>query len=122
MRRTRRLDARRCAAGHVSMHRDELCSQCGRVMRTISIGSEAVLELVTTVRVNPAGEAFQLGVAVTRAGRVRTLCRVEGTMRGHGNDAVILERRGDTIVARPRRVVRARSRVRSANRRGARRY
>jgi hypothetical protein len=121
-RRRRRLDARQCDRGHLSLQRDEQCALCGRPMREVGIRPEAVLELVTTVRVNPAGEPFQLGVAMTRAGRARTLCRVEGAVRGHSNDTVVLERRGDTIVARPQRALRARSRVRSANRRGARRY
>jgi len=122
MMRRQQLDARRCAEGHLSVQLDERCVVCGRAMRAMRIRSEAVLELVTTVRVNPSGEPFQLGVAVTRAGRVRTLCRIEGSVRGHGNDAVVLERRGDMIVARPWRAVRARSRARSANQRGARRY
>lgn len=122
MMRGRQLDARRCAHGHLSVQLDERCTVCGRAMRSLRIRSEAVLELVTTVRVNPSGEPFQLGVAVTRAGRVRTLCRIEGSVRGHGNDAVVLERRGDMIVARPRRSLSYRSRVPAANRRYGRRY
>jgi len=59
-----------------------------------------VLELVTTVRVNPTGEPYQLGIAVTRAGRARTICRVEGPVRAVGHDPVVLERRGDMIIAR----------------------
>jgi uncharacterized OB-fold protein len=119
MKRQPRLDARRCARGHVSLHPDAACSICGEPTRRARVHGDAVLELVTTVRVNPSGQPFQLGVAVLRAGRSRTLCRVEGPVRGLGNDAVMLERRGAMIVARPR--LRARSRGRSATRRYGRR-
>lgn len=103
MRRTPRLEARRCARGHVGLHSDPACAVCGEPASPVRILPDAVLELVTTVRVNPTGEPFQLGVAVTRAGRARTLCRVEGAVRGLGNDAVVLERRGDVLIARPLR-------------------
>ncbi|HEX6789798.1 MAG TPA: hypothetical protein VF247_00680 [Candidatus Krumholzibacteria bacterium] len=102
-RRPGRLDARRCARGHVSLHADPACATCGAPMRDVRIRADAVLELVTVVRVNPTGQPYQLGVAITRAGRVRTICRVEGSVRGLGTDAVVLERRDDMIVARPRR-------------------
>jgi len=59
-----------------------------------------MLVLVTTVRVNPSGKPFQLGIAVTCSGRARTICRVEGNMRALGHDRVVLERRGKVIVAR----------------------
>ena len=98
-----RLDARRCARGHLSLEADPSCTQCGERVYAVQVRPEATLELVTTVRVNPTGQPYQLGVAVTRAGRARTLCRVEGAVRGLGNDAVILERRGDVLIARPRR-------------------
>ena len=120
MKRPRRLDARRCPRGHVSLQPDAACVICGEAVQAVRIRADAVLELVTVVRVNPTGQPFQLGVAVTRAGRARTLCRVEGVVRGLGNDAVVLERRGDLLVARPHRPFRARSRARGATRRGAR--
>ena len=99
----RRLSAWRCDRGHVGLYADEACATCGERLRPVQIPADAVLELVTTVRVNPTGQPFQLGIAVTRAGRARTVCRVEGGVRGLGHDAVVLERRGDTIVARARR-------------------
>jgi len=68
----------------------------------MAIPARAVLELITTVRINPAGEAYRLGIAVTHAGRARTICRVEGHVRGLGHDRVLLERRGDVIIARGR--------------------
>ncbi|HET6350378.1 MAG TPA: hypothetical protein VFH88_14980, partial [Candidatus Krumholzibacteria bacterium] len=75
----------------------------GEPTRTVRIRADAVLELATTVHVNPTGRPFRLGVAVTRSGHARTLCHVEGAMRGLGNDSVVLERRGDILVARRRR-------------------
>jgi uncharacterized OB-fold protein len=119
MSRRPRLDARRCARGHVSLHADDACAICGEPTQRSRVRGDAVLELVTTVRVNPSGQPFQLGVAVLRAGRSRTLCRIEGAVRGLGNDAVMLERRGDVIVAKRR--LRARSRARFASRRYGRR-
>ena len=103
MSRRPRLEARCCARGHLTLQPDPACTVCGERMRSVCIRPEATLELVTTVRVNPTGQPYQLGVAITRAGRARTLCRVEGRVRGLGNDAVVLERRGDVLIARPGR-------------------
>jgi len=61
---------------------------------------DAVLVLVTTVRVNPTGTPFRLGVAITRRGRARVLCRVEGRVRESGHDRVVLEERDGVVVAR----------------------
>ena len=99
----RRLQAWSCTRGHTTLQHDNVCASCGARLHEFLINPEAVLELVTTVRVNPSGEPFQLGIAVTRAGRTRTICRVEGNVRALGHDRVILERRGDMIVARSRR-------------------
>jgi hypothetical protein len=63
----------------------------------------ARLVLVTTVRVNPSGAPFRLGVAVARRGRERVICVVEGALRGLGYDRVLLEERDGIIVARRRR-------------------
>ncbi|MCI0451437.1 MAG: hypothetical protein L0Z51_03470 [Candidatus Latescibacteria bacterium] len=64
---------------------------------------EAMLVLVTTVRINPFGAPFRLGVAVTRCGRARVLCRVVGAVRGSGHDRVVLEENDGVVVARPAR-------------------
>jgi hypothetical protein len=101
--RRRRLDAWRCRLGHVSLHDDGRCATCGAPLSALHIQPDAFLELVTTVRVNPTGRPYRLGIAVTRCGRARTLCRVEGAVRGLGNDPVMLEPQGEMIVARPRR-------------------
>lgn len=103
MTRNKKLAAWRCVDGHMTLQNDAACTMCGASLREFHIAPDAVLELVTTVRVNPSGEPFQLGIAVTRAGRARTICRVEGAVRALGHDHVVLERRGDTIIARGRR-------------------
>jgi hypothetical protein len=98
-----RLDAWCCTRGHVTLQHDPRCTTCSAPLHELRIVPEAVLELVTTVHVNPSGEPFRLGIAVTRSGRARTICRVEGAVRALGHDRVILERRGDMIIARGRR-------------------
>lgn len=60
----------------------------------------ATLVLVTTVRVNPSGVPFQLGVAILQSGRSRVLCRVEGAVRGSGYDRVMIEEKNGVLVAR----------------------
>jgi hypothetical protein len=75
-------------------------------MRAARVAPDATLLLLTTVRVSPWGAPFRLGLAVTVCGRARTLCHVEGRVRGSGSDAVVLERRGDVFVARPARTTR----------------
>ena len=63
----------------------------------------ARLVLVTTVRVNPSGTPFRLGMAIERRGRARVLCVVEGAVRGLGYDRVLLEECDGVTVARPAR-------------------
>ena len=99
----RRLQAWKCVNDHLTLQHDTACVTCGASMRELRIAPEATLELVTTVRVNPTGEPYQLGIAITRAGHARTICRVEGAVRGLGHDRVLLERRGDMIVAHGRK-------------------
>ena len=99
----RRLQAWICARHHMTLQHDSECGTCGASLHEFHIAPDAVLELVTTVHVNPSGEPFQLGIAVTRSGHARTICRVEGAVRALGHDRVVLERRGDMIVARGKR-------------------
>jgi uncharacterized OB-fold protein len=101
--RAPRLDGWRCPRGHVYLHAHETCPECGLRLRATRIAPRATLILVTYVRVSPSAEPFRLGLAVTRCGRARTLCRVEGCVRGNGRDAVLLHRRGETIIARAAR-------------------
>jgi uncharacterized OB-fold protein len=98
-----RLSAFACARGHTYLHAHDACPQCAAPLRRRWIPPAATLTLDTTVRVTPGGEPFVLGIAVTRCGRARTLCRVDASIRGHGYDRVILERNGDIFVARRRK-------------------
>jgi hypothetical protein len=125
--RRARLNAFACARGHAYLHAHDACPQCGDRLRTLSIPPEAILTLETTVRVTPDGVPFALGIAVTRCGRARTLCRLEGPGRRRGYDRVVLEKEGDEFVARTDarartvRAVRGRSRGPRPIRRAARR-
>jgi len=103
MTRRKKLTAWRCIEGHMTLQKDPACTTCGASLRELRITPQAVLELVTTVRVNPTGQPYQLGIAITCAGRARTICRVEGAVRALGHDRVLLERRGDMIVAHGRK-------------------
>jgi uncharacterized OB-fold protein len=87
--RGRSLDGWRCGRGHAFVHEHKRCPACGASLRSTRIGARAKLVACTTVRVTPSGEPFRLGVAVTREG-ARTLCRVEGGVRGNGYDRVLL--------------------------------
>jgi hypothetical protein len=64
------------------------------------VRADATLVLVTTVRVNPFGAPFRLGLVVTRCGRARVLCRIDGAVRGSGHDHVVLEERDGVFYAR----------------------
>ncbi len=101
-----RLPAWRCAHGHVQLHEAAACPACGAPLLRGHVNGAARLIASTTVRVNPSGRPFILGVAVTRCGRARTLCVVEAPVRGTGHDAVWLCSEEGRVVARSR--VRAR--------------
>ena len=100
MRRDTRLDAWRCERGHVHLHGGALCHACARPLRPVRVAADARLLAATTVHVNPGGRPFVLGVAVTRCGRARTLCVVEGALRKNGRDAIRLRNENGVIVAR----------------------
>jgi len=87
--RGRSLSGWRCVRGHAFLHAHERCAECGAELTPTRVGAAARLVACTTVRVTPSGEPFRLGVAVTREG-ARTLCRVEGRVRGSGCDKVVL--------------------------------
>lgn len=117
--RGRSIPAWRCARGHLSLYHNESCASCGQPARALRIPAFARLVTCTTVRVNPGGEPFRLGVARTRNGAA-TLCIVEGAVRNNGMELVRLEKRGDHFVAlgAGSRVT-GRSRHRSATRGGS---
>jgi uncharacterized OB-fold protein len=99
----RALETFSCRAGHTLLHPHPACPRCGAPLSVRRVSPLARLLFVTTVHVNPGGAPFRLGIAVTRSGRARTLCRVEGCVRESGHDPVVLERRGGVFVARPLR-------------------
>jgi len=98
MKRRGRLDGWVCGRGHASLYAQEACPRCGDSLASRPLGTDARLETCTTVRVNPGGEPYRLGVAVTTEG-ASTLCVVEGAVRGNGRDRVRLVRRGEVYVA-----------------------
>ena len=93
----------RCTRGHVHAQAANRCPECDAPTRPARLAGAATLVLVTTVRINPTGAPFRLGVAVTRSGRARVLCRVEGRLREQGHDRVQLEERDGAVVARAAR-------------------
>jgi hypothetical protein len=95
-----RLLAWRCGSGHLTLLEEGTCAACGGTLQTTPVHAAARLVATTTVRVNPTGHPFVLGIAVTTAGRVRTLCVVDGPVRHSGHDRVWLTREGGRIVAR----------------------
>lgn len=103
MRRRAGISGVRCGRGHVHAQAGARCPECDAPTRPTRFAGDATLVLVTTVRINPFGAPFRLGVAVTRAGRARVLCRVEGEVRGLGRDRVQLEERDGVVVARAAR-------------------
>jgi hypothetical protein len=65
----------------------------------VRIPARARLVAHTTVRVNPTGVPYRLGVAVTDRGAA-TLCVIEGEIRGNGRDRVTLVERNGRFYAR----------------------
>jgi len=103
MRRRASIPGVRCARGHVHAQAGTHCPECDAPTRSARLAGDAILVLVTTVRINPSGAPFRLGVAVTRGGRARVLCLIEGNVRGLGRDRVQLEERDGVVVARGER-------------------
>jgi uncharacterized OB-fold protein len=87
--RDKHVDALRCPEGTLFLHAYDRCPSCGGALTRVRVRAEATLVSHTTVRVNPSGEAFGLGVALT-AGGAATLCIVDGNVRGNGRDRVRL--------------------------------
>ena len=94
----RSLTGWRCARGHAFLHAHAECPACAAPLVPTRVGAAATLIACTTVRVTPSGKPFRLGVAVTREG-ARTLCVVEGRVRGSGYDRVVLVRAGERYLA-----------------------
>jgi hypothetical protein len=98
------LAAWRCSRGHVHLHGADSCPDCGGRLQAARVSADARIIATTTVRVNPTGRPFVLGLAVTRCGRARTLCVVEAGIRGNGHDPVWLLNEAGLMVARAPRV------------------
>jgi hypothetical protein len=110
----RSVVATRCERGHVHAQQlDSVCGVCGARTQATRLCADATLVLVTTVRVNPFGAPFRLGLAVTRYGRARVLCRVDGAVRGSGHDRVVLEAREGVFYAVSERARRLTARSRA---------
>ncbi len=95
------LDGWRCGKGHVYLYPHDECPRCALALVPTRLGSMARLRSCTTVRVNPSGAPFRLGIAVTDEG-ASTLCIVEGPVRGSGRDRVVLVKTDERFVARGR--------------------
>lgn len=96
---TPRINALRCPRGRLYLYAHDICPCCGGRLTPVRIPSRARLVAHTTVRVNPSGVPYRLGVAVTASGAA-TLCVVEGEIRGNGRDRVTLVERGGRFHAR----------------------
>jgi uncharacterized OB-fold protein len=117
--RDKHVDALRCPEGTLYLHDHDRCPSCGGALTRVRIPSTATLVSHTTVRVNPSGEAFGLGVAVTGGGAA-TLCIVEGNVRGHGRDRVRLVLRDGRFHALAAGARVSRSRAQPSTRAGSR--
>jgi len=84
---SRFVSIRSCACGARFAHRDDACPQCGRQLCPARVRSVGRLLCETTVRVNPTGHPFRLGL-VRLAKGVTALCIVSGLTRGSGYDRV----------------------------------
>jgi len=104
-----RIDALACACGALVLHARPECPACEGRLFPARVAARATLVASTVVRVNPTGTPYRLGVARV-AGGARTLCVVEGAVRGNGRDRVRLERRDGRVYARA-----ARARVSACN-------
>ncbi|MCH7549224.1 MAG: hypothetical protein IH969_06800 [Candidatus Krumholzibacteriota bacterium] len=93
------LEGWSCRRGHAFLYSHECCPACGAELSPRRLRAHATLRSCTTVRVNPDGDPYRIGIAVTEQG-ARTLCMVEGKIRGNGRDRVQLVLREGRYVAR----------------------
>jgi uncharacterized OB-fold protein len=80
----------RCRNAHEFFHAYDSCPSCGGSLEAVRSGARAVLLTATTVRVNPSGEPFRLGLVRLESG-AGTLCIV-GDERLRPGDHVTLSR------------------------------
>lgn len=86
-----------CANRHSFFENHDACPACAKPLEASTADPHARLISHTTVRVNPTGEAFVLGVAEI-AGGAKTLCIVEDGI----DERVVLYERHRLYYARPR--------------------
>jgi uncharacterized OB-fold protein len=65
----------RCSNGHEFFYQYERCPLCDETLQATEVDGTAELVGNTTVRVNPSGEPFRLGIGRLPSG-ARTLCIV----------------------------------------------
>jgi uncharacterized OB-fold protein len=96
--RTRNITAYRCPLGCLFLYRHQRCPNCSGLLLDVRLPGDAVLLTHTTVHVTPTGQPVRLGIAEVRRG-LRTLCIVEGGVRGNGRDRVQLVVRDGRYIA-----------------------
>jgi uncharacterized OB-fold protein len=82
----------RCAGGHVCFYPHERCPECDLDLAELRQPAAAWIVSQTTVRVNPTGLAFRLGIARVACG-AKTLCLIEDGVPPQDNVPVTLENR-----------------------------
>ena len=97
VRRSNQLHVFACPNGHAFFIERPECPTCGGPLAGTREPANARLLTHTTVRVNPTGRPFILGLAETRSG-ARTLCVLDAE---HAVSDVELYVDGDRIGARP---------------------
>jgi hypothetical protein len=98
MNRLKPIAGRRCSRGHRFAGAYARCPICSTPLQGVALAPFGRLRYSTWVRVSPEAP-YRLGVVVLLSGE-RVLCRLEGPFRGDGRERVVLERRGETLVAR----------------------
>jgi uncharacterized OB-fold protein len=84
----------RCPSGHAYFVKHARCPECDLELAESRQPPAAVIVSQTTVRVNPTGAPFRLGVAEVQSG-AKTLCVIRETVPEGDLVSVTLERRGD---------------------------
>jgi uncharacterized OB-fold protein len=98
--RPRLLTIRRCENSHAFFYSHPTCPYCGGAVRPADVPPLARLVSRTTVRVNPNGTPFGLGLARLPCG-AQTLCILAESSDMAVGSEVIVSRRGDLYFAEP---------------------
>jgi len=87
-----------CPSGHAYFVRHAQCPECRLELAENRQPATAVIVSQTTVRVNPTGTPFRLGIAEAGSG-AKTLCVIEEDVPHGDGVPVTLVRRGDLYYA-----------------------